>query len=247
MNHRGITERREKIPLDSPRDGRRPPRRRDRRLRDRRRNDEAIRSLAREEKTTLFAALLAIYQRSSNLERQDDICVGVPTAGRVHPLTEGLVGLFVNTLVMRSSASGDPTFREFSAGPARRCSRLTSRGVPFERVVADLRPDRAFGRTPFAGAVFAFQNLPGAAFVFPARGVAVRHRGGGPRNSTSPRGPGDGRAVLGSLEIPQRSVSTPRPLAVHRVVDPLRGRGRGDPGCRISAPRSWPTTSARRW
>ena len=57
----------------------------------------------------LLAALQVVLSRWSG---QRDLLIGSPTAGRTHRQTEGLIGCFVNTLVMRGDMRGDPTFGE---------------------------------------------------------------------------------------------------------------------------------------
>src|SRR5262249_3402544 len=74
---------------------------------------DAVRLLARRERSTVFMVLLAAFQ--ALLRRytgQDDVAVGIPIAGRRHPDLEAMVGLFANTLVLRSDLGGDPSFRE---------------------------------------------------------------------------------------------------------------------------------------
>ena len=63
----------------------------------------------------LLAAFNVLLYRYSH---QEDICVGVPVAGRRLLETEALIGLFVNTLVIRTDLSGNPKFRDLLArGP----------------------------------------------------------------------------------------------------------------------------------
>ena len=72
----------------------------------------ALKSLNHQEGVTLFITLLAVFQ--TLLHRytgQQDIVVGSPIAGRNRTETERLIGLFVNTLIMRSDFSGNPSFR----------------------------------------------------------------------------------------------------------------------------------------
>jgi non-ribosomal peptide synthetase component F len=59
---------------------------------------------------TLLAAFQTLLHRYTG---QDDILVGSPIAGRTRTQTEGLIGLFVNTLVLHTDLAGNPTFREF--------------------------------------------------------------------------------------------------------------------------------------
>jgi NRPS condensation-like uncharacterized protein len=102
---------------------------------------EKCRSLARECNTTIFTVLLAALD--AVLHRYtagDDIVVGTPVTVRNHPATESMIGLFVNTLALRVSAAGDPTFREFLARVRETAAGgLEHQEVPFDAVVGALR------------------------------------------------------------------------------------------------------------
>ncbi|WP_370264726.1 amino acid adenylation domain-containing protein [Streptomyces sp. V4I8] len=127
---------------------------------------------ARAEGATLFmalhAALAAVLVRAGAGE---DLAVGSPIAGRGHDGTvEDVVGFFVNMLVLRSDASGDPTARQFLARTRETAlGAFAHQDVPFEEVVDALNPVRPPGRQPFTEVVLALQNnaraevdLPGA-------------------------------------------------------------------------------------
>src|SRR4029077_1491547 len=105
---------------------------------------DALRSLSRREEATLFMTLLAAFQ--SLLHRysgQNDIVVGTPIAGRTSVEVEALIGFFVNMLVLRTDASGDPTFREL-LGRAKRVAfnAYAHQDVPFEKLVEEFHPRR---------------------------------------------------------------------------------------------------------
>ncbi|HWC65367.1 MAG TPA: condensation domain-containing protein, partial [Thermoanaerobaculia bacterium] len=122
----------------------------------------AVRLLFRRERTTLFMTLLAAFQ--TLLHRyagQDDVLVGAPIANRQSTETEGLIGFFANTLVMRGRFAGDPTFREF-LGRARETAlgAFEHQDLPFEKLVEELRPERSVGQNPLFQAMFALQNAP---------------------------------------------------------------------------------------
>ena len=75
----------------------------------------ALADLAAAESATLFMVLLAAWQVVLHrYSRQDDIVVGTPTGRRHLAATEDMIGLFINTLVLRTDCSGDPAFRAMS-------------------------------------------------------------------------------------------------------------------------------------
>jgi amino acid adenylation domain-containing protein len=111
---------------------------------------EKLERLSRREKATLFMTLLAGFQ--TLLHRytgQEDICVGSPVPGRNCARGEGLIGLFVNHLVLRGDLSGQPTFREL-LGRVRETvlEAYDHQDVPFEKLVEELQPQRDRSRTP---------------------------------------------------------------------------------------------------
>jgi amino acid adenylation domain-containing protein len=124
-----------------------------------------LESLSRREETTLFVTLLAGFQ--TLLHRytgQSEIVLGTPNAGRTGANSEMLIGCFINTLVMRTDLSGDPTFRE-----ALRRTRetvveaLERQDVPFERIVEELNVPRALIRNPLFQITFQLFQAPGPA------------------------------------------------------------------------------------
>jgi amino acid adenylation domain-containing protein len=123
---------------------------------------EGLQRVAREERATVFMALLAafytlLYRYTSNT----DLLVGTPVANRTNVEIEELIGFFANTLVLRGDLSGDPTFRNFLQQV--RIATLQAQAhqdLPFEKLVDELRPERSLSRTPLFQAMLILQNIP---------------------------------------------------------------------------------------
>jgi len=123
---------------------------------------EQLTEFARHEGATLFMVILATFQLLlSRYSGQQDIVVGSPIAGRTQRNTEGLIGFFVNTLILRTDLSGNPNFRQLLA----RVRDVTlgayaHQDLPFEKLVMDLRPERNLTRQPIFQVMLALQNYP---------------------------------------------------------------------------------------
>jgi len=119
-----------------------------------------IKQLCQDEGVTLFMLLLAAFQsllhRYSN---QDLVNIGTPIANRNRADIEGLIGFFINTLVMRGDFSGNPTFREFLQQTREAAlGAYAHQDLPFEMIVDALQPDRDMSRSPLFQAMFVIQN-----------------------------------------------------------------------------------------
>jgi amino acid adenylation domain-containing protein len=111
---------------------------------------EALKALSRQESSTLFMTLLAAFQiLLHRYTGQDDIVVGTPVAGRNRTETEGLIGFFLNSLVLRTDLSGNPTFRELLARVRQvALGAYTHQDLPFEKLLEELQAERDLSRTP---------------------------------------------------------------------------------------------------
>ncbi|WP_254897273.1 non-ribosomal peptide synthetase [Amycolatopsis sp. Hca4] len=119
-----------------------------------------LRRLSHDRDTTLFTALVAACQLVlRRWSAQDDVAVGTVTSGRDHAGVQDLVGLFVNTVVLRSRVDGRRGFGEL-LGAVRRTvlDAFAHQDVPFERIVDELSPDRDPSRTPLFEVMVTLQN-----------------------------------------------------------------------------------------
>ncbi len=121
-----------------------------------------LKALGQREGTTLFTLLLAAFDvLLFRYTKQTSIAVGTPFANRSRPETEGLIGSFVNTLVLRAELSSDLTFSEFSKQVSATVQNaLAYQDVPFELIVAELRPERDLSRSVLFQVLFNLQKMP---------------------------------------------------------------------------------------
>ncbi|MCA2211708.1 non-ribosomal peptide synthetase [Jidongwangia harbinensis] len=109
----------------------------------------------------LLAAFTAFVHRQSG---QTDVVIGVPVSGRSDPALHDVVGLFVNTAVLRTDLGGRPTFIEtVTRSRASLLDALESAELPFQLLVSELLPERTPSHAPLVQVLFAFhENSPAA-------------------------------------------------------------------------------------
>ncbi|WP_233595935.1 non-ribosomal peptide synthetase [Corallococcus sp. CA031C] len=128
-----------------------------------------LQALCRREGVTLFMALLAGFQVVlSRYTRRTDIVVGTDIANRNRAETEGLIGFFVNQLVLRGNLGGDPTVRELLARARETAlSSYAHQDLPFEELVKELNPKRSLGQAPLFQVKLVLQNTPASRLELP--------------------------------------------------------------------------------
>ncbi|HVF92666.1 MAG TPA: MupA/Atu3671 family FMN-dependent luciferase-like monooxygenase [Blastocatellia bacterium] len=121
-----------------------------------------LKIVAQREQATLYMILLAAFKvLLSKYTFQEDISVGSLTSGRNSAALAGLVGYFVNPVVLRGDLSGDPTFEEF-LGRTRGVvlSAFEHQDYPFAQLVERLQPERDPSLSPLFQVMFAMQKTP---------------------------------------------------------------------------------------
>jgi amino acid adenylation domain-containing protein len=121
---------------------------------------EGLKSLGGRQGGTLYMVLLAAFQTLLyRYSGQNDICVGSPIANRQYAETEGLIGMFVNTLAMRSRVEGEESFSGLLGQVKATClEAYENQDAPFEKVVERLQPERNLGMSPIFQVMVVLQN-----------------------------------------------------------------------------------------
>ena len=124
---------------------------------------KAVKELSREQGVTLFMTLLAAFDiLLSRHSGQDDIVIGSTIAGRSHHEMEGVIGFFINAIVLRGDLSGNPKFVELLKGIREMClAAYTHQDLPFEKLVEELGPPRDFNRNPVFDVLFNMADVSG--------------------------------------------------------------------------------------
>lgn len=138
---------------------------------------DGLRALGSANGATLYMVMLAAFKvLLYRWTDQDDLIVGSPIANRNQRESESLVGFFVNTLLMRSQLSGNPTFLNLLAQLRDTALHAYAhQDLPFERLVAELQPERETTYTPLFRVMFALQNAPHEALVLPGLRIENLH------------------------------------------------------------------------
>ncbi|SHF43843.1 amino acid adenylation domain-containing protein, partial [Seinonella peptonophila] len=121
----------------------------------------SLQSLSQREGVSLFMTLLTAYLLLLyRYTGQTDLAVGSPVANRNRKEIEGLIGLFINTLVFRTNIDGNPTFIDI-LNRVREVAlqAYANQDVPFEQIVETLRPDRSLSHSPLFQVMFVLQNM----------------------------------------------------------------------------------------
>ncbi|MFP2934101.1 non-ribosomal peptide synthetase, partial [Pyxidicoccus sp. 3LG] len=117
---------------------------------------QALQAFCRKHQVTPHMVLLSAY--AALLHRytgQEDFCIGTPVSGRTHPATEGVVGLLLNTVALRTRVAPGAVFSALVAGVrATVLEALAHQDVPLDRVVQALGVERSAGHAPLFQVMF---------------------------------------------------------------------------------------------
>jgi amino acid adenylation domain-containing protein len=117
--------------------------------------------VARAANATMFMAFLTGYAAVlSRYAGQSEVVIGTPVAGRTHAELDPIIGIFTNTVALRISLAGTPTFAELLARVRDiTADALSYQDLPFEKLVEELAPDRSLAHAPLFQVQFAYQSL----------------------------------------------------------------------------------------
>jgi amino acid adenylation domain-containing protein len=130
---------------------------------------ERLKEASRRQGVTLFMSLLASFQLLlARYAGQDRVAVGFPIAGRNRKETESLIGFFINTLVIVTDVSGNPTVRDLLHRVREKAlGAYAHQEAPFERLVEELQPERSLNQHPLFQVMLVYQNYPMRMLEFP--------------------------------------------------------------------------------
>ncbi|WP_018015936.1 non-ribosomal peptide synthetase [Teredinibacter turnerae] len=122
-----------------------------------------IRHLSSKTDATMFMVMLAAFKiLLKRYSSQNDIAVGVPVSNRQLPETETMVGLFVNTLTLRTQVDDELSFLDYlKVVKSTVLAGFANQDVPFEKVVKEVCVDRNTAYTPLFQVMFSVQESPG--------------------------------------------------------------------------------------
>ncbi|HEX5760246.1 MAG TPA: amino acid adenylation domain-containing protein, partial [Thermoanaerobaculia bacterium] len=131
---------------------------------------EAVRRFGRRRgAATLFMSMLAAFAALlARLSGQELFAIGTGVANRRRPELEGLLGMIINTLVLRGDVSGGPAFGELLRRTREVClGAYEHQDLPFEKLVDALRPERTLRHMPLFQVMYAFLDTPMEALELP--------------------------------------------------------------------------------
>jgi hypothetical protein len=120
-----------------------------------------LKKIAAQEQVSLFVMMLSIINVFlSKITGQEDISTGTQVAGRRHTDLENIIGVFINTLVIRNYPGKEKTFQEFLKETGTRTLKaFENQEYPFEDLVEEVLGKRELNRNPFFDVMFVWQNM----------------------------------------------------------------------------------------
>lgn len=119
-----------------------------------------VRKIAEALGTTAFVVILTVFDiLLAHYTSQEDIAVGIPSAGRNHKDIENIIGFFINTLVIKTDLSGNPSFGELiKRNHSIVINAQANQDAPFDKIIEYVNPERNQSRSPLFEVMFVYQN-----------------------------------------------------------------------------------------
>ncbi|MFF9314764.1 non-ribosomal peptide synthase/polyketide synthase [Streptomyces sp. NPDC014748] len=202
--------------------------------------EQDLRAMARDHGVSMFmvaqAAVAALLHR---LGAGDDIPLGAPVSGRADEALEDLVGFFVNSLVLRTDLSGDPTFADLLARVRETdLAAYEHQDLPFERLVEALNPERSLARHPLFQVMVV--HLAGQSDGPDLPGLTGRRENFGQDSAKFDLSfdfveQGDGAGIQGWIEYSADLFDETTAELLARRLETLLAQAAADPGRRVGA------------
>ena len=123
--------------------------------------------IQRTEVTDYMLFLSAAMAMLGRYGRQEDVVIGTVISGRTHKDTEGMMGMFVNTLAMRGKPENRKRFEDFLGEVKESCLRAyENQEYPFEELVEEIHVKRDLSRNPLFDVMLVMQNNEAAELEF---------------------------------------------------------------------------------
>lgn len=121
-----------------------------------------LREVCLQERVSLYMLLMSLFDVLLYcISKTTDLSIGTPVAGRLRPELKDLIGIFINTLVIRTKFMDTITVKQLINVVKKQCLRAYEhQEVPFERLVEELNPDRDMSYSPLFQVMFTMQNTP---------------------------------------------------------------------------------------
>ena len=121
-----------------------------------------LQNLSSKENTTMFALLLTVFNVLLNkYSNNNDILIGTPAAGRIRKELEDIIGLFVNTLVIRTEISNTDTFNSLLKQVRKKVvNAISNQEIPFEKLIDELEVERTLSHSPLFQVMFVYNQSP---------------------------------------------------------------------------------------
>ncbi|HEY0514723.1 MAG TPA: condensation domain-containing protein, partial [Thermoanaerobaculia bacterium] len=134
-----------------------------------------LRALSRRQSASLYMTLLAAWKALlARVTGEDDVLLGAPIANRNRAEVEGLIGFFLNTLILRTDLSGDPGFGELLGRVRETClGAFAHQDLPLEQVLQSSHAERDARRSSPFQVMFLLQNFPVREIEVPGLNLSV--------------------------------------------------------------------------